>query len=403
MENEKNVNIENNDNMENSDITKEAEKGMEAYIDEIDSSFKDISKGDVLEGTVVAVKDEEVIINIGFHSDGIIPREEFDNYEEENKLQAGDKLSVYVLNPHDKEGNIILSQKRALEITALDELEKAFNDKTNITIKVRDVVKGGVTGYYKTVRCFIPASLLSYRYVDDLNAFIGKELVVKVEDFDLEKKRVVLSRKAVETEECESLRKSILENIEVGKKYKGTVTKLMNYGAFVDIGGVEGLVHISDISWNHIKHPSEIVSEGEEVEVSVISFDAKKGKIGLDLKKAGDNPWYSIKEKYHVGEIVEGKVKRLADFGAFIEIEEGLEGLVHVSEISWEHVKKPSDVLKPGDKVNVKILNIDINNQKLSLSIREAEKQDTEAVNQEKSGGTTLGDIFGDKFKDFFS
>jgi len=205
------------------------------------------------------------------------------------------------------------------------------------------------------------------------------------------------------------LKDELFKEIEIGKKYKGKITKLMNYGAFVDIGGVEGLVHISDISWEHIKHPSEVLSEGDEVEVYVINFDSQKEKIGLGLKKVEDDPWNKVSTNYTVGDIVEGKIVRLTDFGAFVEIEQGVEGLVHVSEISNEHVNKPADVLKAGDKIEIKILKIDEKNKKLSLSIKEAQglfkPQETSNKNNENEAeveGTTLGDLVGDKLKDFF-
>lgn len=384
------------------------EKKMDEFMDQIDDSMKAINKGDVLEGKVLAINDDEVIVNLEHFSDGVITKEEFidqQDVSDEEKIQVGDVIPVYVINPNDNEGNVVLSHKKAVEAVLWDELEKAFTDKSNIKVKVKEVVKGGVIAYYKNVRCFIPASLLSYRYVENLEEFTGKELEVRVEDFDFSKKRVVLSRKVVETEERDKQKAEILSKIEVGQKYDGVVTKIMNYGAFVDIGGVEGLAHISDLAWYRVKHPSEVVSEGQKVEVSVVNFDPKKNKIGLAVKDVDKDPWNSIKEDYHTGDVIEGKVVKLTDFGAFVEIGKGLEGLVHVSEISTEHVHKPEDVLKAGDKVEVKILKIDDKNRKLSLSIKEAEGQTGEAEESEftkDEQGTTLGDLFGDKLKDFF-
>lgn len=378
------------------------EQSMESLIDQIDDSMKEILKGDVIEGTVVAIKEDEVIINIGHFSDGVISNEEL---VDDESLIVGDKISVYVLNPHDNEGNVVLSQKRAVQIVAWEELEKAFENKECVEVKVKEVIKGGVVAFYKTIRCFIPGSLLAYRYVENMNDYVGKELEVRVEDFDLEKKRVVLSRKAVEVEERDKLKEAIFSSIEVGKKYKGTVTKIMNFGAFVDIGGTEGLVHISELSWNRVKHPSEVVAEGDEVEVEVLKFDTKTKKIGLGLKKVEDDPWKTTMSEYRVGDIVDGKVVRLTDFGAFVEIVAGIEGLVHISEISSNHVNKPSDVLSAGDSVEAEILKIDLENKKLSLSIKEAEGQavtDEIQAKDSEEEGTTLGDIFGDKLKDFF-
>lgn len=385
------------------------EKNMEEFMDQIDDSMKEINKGDVIEGKVLAINEDEVVVNLEHFSDGVITKEEFvdqQNMSDDEKIQVGDTIPVYVINPNDDEGNVVLSYKKAIEAVAWDELEKAFADKSNLTVKVKEVVKGGVIAYYKNIRCFIPASLLSYRYVENLNEFVGKELEVRVEDFDLSKKRVVLSRKVVEAEERDKQKAEILSKIEVGQKYDGVVTKIMNYGAFVDIGGVEGLAHISDLAWYRVKHPSEVVAEGQKVEVSVVNFDPKTSKIGLAVKDVDNDPWNSIQDDFHVGDVIEGKVVKLTDFGAFVEIGKGLEGLVHVSEISTEHVHKPEDVLKAGDKVEVKILKIDDKNRKLSLSIKETEGQTVEEEESEYTKdeqGTTLGDIFGDKLKDFFN
>lgn len=379
------------------------EQSMESLIDQIDDSMKEILKGDVLEGTVVAIKEDELVVNIGHFADGIISKEELIDHGEEN-TKVGDVISVYVLNPNDQEGNVVLSQKRAAEIVDMDVIEKAFEHKENITVTVKEVIKGGVIAYYKAIRCFIPGSLLAYRYVENMNDFIGKELEVSVEELDLQKKRIILSRKAVEVEERNQLKKDILSTIEEGKNYNGVITKIMNFGAFVDIGGVEGLIHISELAWNRVKHPSEVVKEGDKVEVYVLKLDPKTEKIGFSLKKVEEDPWSSIINEYEVGDIVEGKVVRLTDFGAFVEIEKGIDGLVHISEISSNHISKPDEVLKIGDKVDAEILKIDVENKKLSLSIKEAAGQqiEEEIEIEEEELETTLGDLFGDQLKNLF-
>lgn len=383
------------------------QNSMEQFMNEIDDTMKKISKGDILEGKVISVGDEEVIVNIGYIADGVIKKEELSldkNKAIEDVVKVDDVLKVYVLKPQDEEGNVVLSQKRAEQIVVWDELEDAFENKTRIKATVKDVVKGGVTAFYKSVRCFIPGSLLSYRYVEDMSTYVGQELEVEVEDFDLSKKRVVLSRKAVEVAEREKMKEALWDEIVVGEKRKGRVTKLMKFGAFVDIGGTEGLIHLNDMAWHRVKHPSEIVSEGDEVEVYILTFDRKTGKIGLGLKKVEDNPWNGVADYYKTGDIVEGKVVRLLDFGAFVEIEKGVEGLVHVSEISTERVNKPADVLSVGQEVEVMILKVDETNQKISLSIKEAEGLTaTEIpVEEEEEQTNTLGDLFGDKLKDLF-
>lgn len=377
------------------------QKTMMDFMDEIEKSMKRIYKDDVLDGTVITAGEEEILVNINHTSDGIIPKEEMDA---DHRYQEGEEISVLVLNPHDEQGNVILSHKKAEEIVGWDDLEEAFSQKKKIHVRIKEVVKGGVSADYRSVRCFIPGSLLSYRYVEDMSQYLGKDLEVIVEDFDRETKRVVLSRKAVETVERQGKKKLLMEQLQEGEMRQGVVTKLMKFGAFVDLGGVEGLVHLNDLAWYRVNDPAEVVSEGDTVTVYVAGIDKKNGKISLVLKKVDEDPWQGASDYYKVDDLVEGTVVRLTDFGAFVEIEDGIEGLVHLSEISSEHVRKPSDKLKVGDRVRAVILKMDEKNKKLSLSIKEAEGQltdDAALVQEEKS--TTLGDLFGDKFKDFFN
>ena len=373
---------------------------MMDFMDEIENSMKRIYKDDVLDGTVISAGDEEILVNINYTSDGIIQKEEM---AEDHIYKEGDEITVLVVNPHDENGNVILSHKRAEEIVGWDDLEEAFEQNKKIHVKVKEVVKGGVAAVYRNVNCFIPGSLLSYRYVEDMNSYVGKDLEVIVENFDRDKKRVVLSRKAVETVERESRKKQLMDQLQEGEMRQGVVTKLMKFGAFVDLGGVEGLIHLSDLAWHRVNHPSEVVTEGDQVTVYVAGIDKKNGKIGLILKNVDEDPWQGAADYYKADDLVEGTVVRLVDFGAFIEIEAGIEGLVHLSEISSERIRKPSDKLKVGDRVQAVILNMDEKNKRLSLSMREAEGQVTEDVDlAREEQSTTLGDLFGDKFKDFF-
>jgi small subunit ribosomal protein S1 len=373
---------------------------MQDFMEEIEQSMKRIYKDDVLEGTVISAGEEEVLVNISYTSDGIIRKEEM---SEGFDYQEGGRISVLVMDPHDSEGNVILSHRQAEAIVGWDELEEAYKEKKKLRVKATEVVKGGVSAVYRSVRCFIPASLLSYRYVEDLSAYIGKELEVTVEDFDRENKRVVLSRKSVETAERQEKKGKLMDQLQEGEIRQGTVTRLMKFGAFVDLGGVEGLIHLNDLAWGRVNHPSEVVSEGDPVAVYVSNIDKKNGKIGLVLKKVEEDPWQGAADDYKPDDLVEGTVVRLADFGAFVEVEAGIEGLVHLSEISQERIRKPSDVLKAGDKVKAVVLSIDEKNRKLSLSIKEAEGLAADGIELVREGkATTLGDLFGDKFKDFF-
>lgn len=281
--------------------------------------------------------------------------------------------------------------------------KKPITKKKKIIAKVTEAIKGGVSASYRNVRCFIPGSLLSYRYVEDMSMYVGKDLEVAVEDFDRENKRVVLSRKAVETVERQGKKDQMMDQLQEGEMRQGVVTKLMKFGAFVDLGGVEGLIYLDDLAWHRVNDPSEVVSEGDQVTVYVANIDKKSGKIGLVLKKVEEDPWKGAAEFYKVDDLVEGIVVRLMDFGAFVEVEAGIEGLVHLSEISSERIRKPSDKLKVGDQIQAMILSIDEKNKRMSLSIKDAEGQvpdDVELTQEDQ--GTTLGDLFGDKFKDFF-
>jgi len=422
---------------------------MEDFMDLIDNSMKRVRKGDVLKGKVITVKDDEIIVNIGYIADGIVTKNELLNgldKDNDKIVKVGDEISVLVVRSQDDEGNVVLSEKRATEIGSWDEIAEAQAKNENIVVKVNNVVKGGVTAEYKGVRCFIPGSLLSYRYVEDMTRYVGKELEVKIEDFDAEKRKVVLSRKAIEVAAREIAKNILWNELVVGETRKGTVTKLMKFGAFVDIGGAEGLIHLNNLAWNRVNHPSEVVNEGDEVEVYVISFDKKTNKISLGLKKIDEDPWNGLADHYKTGDLVTGKVVRILDFGAFVQIEDGVDGLVHISEISTERITKPADVLTVGQEVEVAILKIDEANKKLSLSMKEAEGQiveETEAKTEapkvvetaekvektakpkkatkeatKKTGKkleiiegaseessedvTTLGDLFGDKLKDLF-
>lgn len=383
-------------------INKMNDNSMSEMMEAIDKTMVPINRGEVVEGTVILVNKEEVMVNIGYKSDGIIKRDELSNdpnVQPTELVSEGDKISVYVIKLDDGEGNVVLSKKRVDNIKHWEELGEYLNDEKLIKASVIEVVNGGLIALVNNIRGFIPASHVAMRYVDDLEAYRGKEFDVRIIEFNREKKRVILSRKLVEQKEAEETRKRVWDKIEKGKEIDGTVKRLTDFGAFVDIGGIDGLIHISDLSWGRIKHPSEVVQEEQEVKVVVLDFDKNKGKISLGLKQITSHPWNNANEKYKAGDIVGGKVVNLVDFGAFVELQPGLDGLVHISQISSEHIAKPSDKLQKGQKVNVKILEISEEDKKLSLSIKEAEKKEEEKVeNNEESyvaeeEQVTIGDI----------
>lgn len=381
---------------------------MDDFAKEIDASMTKVEAGDIVECKVISVSDEEVIVNLGYVADGLIKKEELhvpaggvinDHYA------VDDVLKAEVLTMNDGEGNVLLSLKKADQIIVWDEFEAAFNEKTQMTVTINEVVKGGVVANVKGVRAFMPASMISVAYVEDLNEWKDKELKVIVKDFDRKDRKVIISHKEIDREEREAAKAAILADLEKDQVFTGKVKKLMNFGAFVDIGGVDGLLHIQEMSWKRIKHPSDVMKEGDVVEVYVISVDKEQERISLGLKNIADNPWDDIFDLYPIGKVLEGEVVRLANFGAFVRIGDGIEGLVHVSEISHDRVKSPEDVLSVGDKVNVKVLNIKKEDQRISLSIKETTENE-EAVELDKystdeEATTSLKSVFGDIMKHF--
>lgn len=361
-------------------------------------------RGNIIKGKVVQVLDEEIVVNIGYKSDGIIPLNEFSNNTDINPkdvVKEDDEIEVFVLKSDDGEGNVVLSKKRIDAIKDWDNLKTIADNKEIITIKTGEAVKGGIIAYYNELRGFIPASQLSNEYVENLNEFANKNFEVKVIEIDKTKNKVIFSRRKVIEEKLEEKRKEFWNNIEKDTVMKGEVKRITNFGAFVDLGGVDGLIHISEMSWGRIKHPSEVVNIGDVVEVYVQDFNKEQSRISLSLKQNIENPWENIEDRYSVGDVVEGKVVKLVDFGAFVELEPGVEGLVHISQISEDRIAKPSEVIEAGQIVNVKILDIKPEDNRLSLSIKEAEaSKDMEnyLTDTEETEKTTIGDVL--KFKE---
>lgn len=380
------------------------ETTMEEMMDEIDKTIIRIQEGDIIKGVVLDVTEEEVVVNIGYGADGIVPKSDLvddDQISLKDIVQIGEEIEVYVEQVDDGEGNVLLSKQQADAIVVWEELQGFLEKKQTFEIRVKEAVKGGVVASVRGVRAFIPASLLSYQYVEDLNEWVGKDLTVLVEEIDVEKKRIILSRKAVELLEREEKKKELFASIKKGEKRKGIVQRLMNYGAFVDLGGVDGLIHISDLAWTRVKHPSDILAVGDEVEVRVVDFDPEKQKISLALKDVKEDPWEQVMHTHKVNEIVTGKVVRLLDFGAFVQLDSGIDGLVHVSQISEKHIANPSEVLSIGDEVKVKVLEIKPKEKRMSLSIKDAEESfDGALLDYADTDGhtATIGDLLKGKF-----
>ncbi|TCT16823.1 small subunit ribosomal protein S1 [Natranaerovirga pectinivora] len=379
---------------------------MESFEKDIDQSLKRIYVGDILEGTIVGKIGTDVIVDINYHAEGIINKEELSDdpsFDIDRDINIGDKIKVKILKLENEDGTVVLSKKRGEKETAFETLEEIFSEEKIIKIKINEVVKGGVITYINGMRGFIPASLLSIDYVDDLNKFVGKELDAKIVELDQSSNKIILSPKSVELEKVEIQKKEKLNTLQNGEVVEGTVKNLTNFGAFVDIGGIQGLVRNQDLAWKRVKHPSEIVQVGDQVKVYIINVDRKNEKISLGLKDVNENPWRDVAEKYSVNNIYEGQITRLLDFGAFVRLEEGVEGLVHISELSDARITKPSDVVATGDIVKVKVLDIDKKNNKMSLSIKEAQNEldrnELEAYNEQDEATTSLKGLFGDILK----
>lgn len=384
-------------------LENEQEVSMGDLMNEEQYGVKKINPGDILTGKVISKNSDEIMVSIGYMSDGIIPSNEFGSYDSMDKYMVDDEIEVYVLKMDDGDGNLILSKKKADGIVIWDELQGKFDAKAIIKVKPTEVVKGGVIVDLSGLRGFIPASQLDNVYVENLQEYVGKEIEAKIIEFSKEKKKIVLSGKVVKEEKRKIAEENIYQTLKKGDLVKGKVKKTMKFGAFVDIGGTDGLIGLDELSWKRVMDPREVVNEGDEVEVLVLNVDEKNRRISLSLKAKFEDPWMKLVEDFEVDDIVDGKVVNMMGFGAFVEIEEGLEGLVHISEISEKRITKPEDELEIGQEVVVKILKIDYDNKKISLSIKEAAGADIdfgdEFEEEEEQEGNTLEALFGDKFK----
>lgn len=361
------------------------EDGM-SFAEMLEASLVTLHTGDVVRGTVIQMVGEEISVNLGYKSDGVIPRGEFSSDTTvlaSESVKVGDEIEVFVVRVNDGDGNVLLSRKRIEAQKGLEEIEVAYNEKAVITGLVTEVVKGGLIAVVNGVRVFIPSSQVSNRFIEDLSVFKGKELDFNIIEMDRVKRRYIGGRKALVEKEISAKRAALFETIVSGVKATGTVSRLTDFGAFVDLGGVDGLIHISEMSWGRITNPKEVLKEGQTVEVFILDVDKEKGKISLSLKDSEMNPWKIAVEKYAVGTIVEGKVVRMVPFGAFVELEAGVDGLVHISQIANKHVVKPEDELKVGEIISVKVLEVNAEQKKISLSKRQAEAPVEEVVAEE--------------------
>ncbi len=349
---------------------------QEAFEQALEATILQFGDGDIVEGVVVKVDPEEVLLDIGYKSEGVIPSRELSikhDIDPFEVVQIGDVIEALVLQKEDADGRLMLSKKRAQYERAWGKIEEIHVSDSTVTGTVIEVVKGGLI-LDIGLRGFLPASLVEMRRVRDLHPYVGRELEAKVIELDRNRNNVVLSRRKFLEETQSEFRKEFLETLQQGEIRKGNVSSIVNFGAFVDLGGVDGLVHVSELSWKHIDHPGEVVEVGQEVEVEVLDVDLDRERVSLSLKATQEDPWRQFARQHYVGEFIEGRVTKLVPFGTFVKVEDGIEGLVHISELAEAHVEVPEQVVRVNDPITVKIIDIDDVRRRISLSLKQAVK-----------------------------
>jgi small subunit ribosomal protein S1 len=380
--------------------TRDPETGE--LIPDYESTFPTINEGEVVNGTVVRVDKDEVLVDIGYKSEGVIPVSELSIRRSVNpadEVSIGDEIAALVMTKEDAEGRLILSKKRARFEIAWKAIEQAHEQSDPVTGRVIEVVKGGLI-LDLGVRGFLPASLVDIRRVQDLDEYMGQELRCKVIELNRSRNNVVLSRRAVLEDERKEMRQAILDKLNPGDVVEGTISNIVDFGAFVDLDGMDGLIHISELSWSHVNHPSEVLEIGQKVDVKVLDIDRERQRISLGLKQTQTDPWQQVLESYNEGDVVAGKVTKVVTFGAFVEILPGVEGLVHISELAQHHVENPREVVSQGDTVNVRILEVDAERRRLSLSLKRVDEgMPTQPLPGEDAAPPTI-DLSEDVFSD---
>lgn len=379
--------------------------------DDMNKEISDITQlevGDVTTGTVTKIEKKHALINVNAKLDGVLPISELSNLhieKIEDVLSEGDSLTVKVIKASEDE--LVVSKKAVDAEKAWEELKPKFENNETFDVEIHDVVKGGLVADLG-VRGFIPASLVENYYVEDFSEYKGKTLSVKIIEFEPESNKLILSHRAVVEEELERKKQEALQNLQPGEVKTGTVQRITNFGAFVNIGDIDGLVHISEIAHHHVETPDEVLKEGEEVTVKVLSVDPENERISLSIKETIPGPWEQISETFNVGDVVKGTVKRIVSFGAFVEISPGVEGLVHISEIAHRHIESPNEVLKEDEEIEVKILDMNPEEKRVSLSIKALQsneptdnKQEESEPLETESTGFSVGDMIGEQLKKY--
>lgn len=362
------------------------EKMMELY----EESFKKVEEGSVIKGRVLSVAPEGVTVDIGYKSEGIIPIHEF-TPEHLSKIKAGDEIEVYLEEKEDAEGNVVLSKDKAGTMKIWSEVEKVYSRGGVIDGRIVSRIKGGLVVDVWGLKAFLPGSHIDLRPPKDMDRLMGNTFPMKILKMNRKRGNIILSRRALLEESLDQRRKKILATLEEGKVVEGTVKNITEYGAFVDLGGIDGLLHITDMSWGRVSHPSELFVIGDRIQVKILKYDRQTGRVSLGLKQMTQDPWSDVDKKYSVGSRVRGKVTSLTDYGAFIELEPGVEGLIHISEMSWTHeVRHPSKIVAVGDVIDAAVLNIDKDNRKISLGMKQVEPNPWEIVEKKYPSGTKI-------------
>jgi small subunit ribosomal protein S1 len=365
----------------------------EDFLAAIDETIKYFNDGDIVEGTIVKVDRDEVLLDIGYKTEGVIPSRELSikhDVDPAEVVSVGDHVEALVLQKEDKEGRLILSKKRAQYEKAWGKIEEIKEADGVVSGTVIEVVKGGLI-LDIGLRGFLPASLVEMRRVRDLQPYVGKEIEAKIIELDKNRNNVVLSRRAWLEQTQSEVRSTFLQTLQKGQIRGGVVSSIVNFGAFVDLGGVDGLVHVSELSWKHIDHPSEVVEVGQEVTVEVLDVDMDRERVSLSLKATQEDPWQQFARTHQIGQIVPGKVTKLVPFGAFVRVDDGIEGLVHISELAERHVEIPEQVVQVGKDVMVKVIDIDLDRRRISLSLKQANEGDVAATVSEHFDPTLYG------------
>lgn len=378
--------IVNLDYIDEIDILSSAD--MLKLLNQYEETLTEIREGQILEGTVVEVRDNEVLLNIGFKSEGVIPIEEFRQVE---NIKVGDQFDVFLEHLEDQDGLVVLSKERADFLKVWDKIRAAHENGDIVTGTVDRRIKGGLVVKIWDVDTFLPGSQVALRQVPDLDQMIGQEIECRIIKKNKRRRNVVVSRRMVLERDREAKKKSLISELAKDQVRTGTVKNITDFGAFVDLGGIDGLLHITDLSWGRVKHPSEVVSIGEEIEVKILDFDRDRERISLGLKQLQSYPWEDVERKYPEESVVNGKVVSITNYGAFVELEQGIEGLIHISEMSWtRHIKHPSKILAIGDEVEVMVLKIDKENEKISLGLKQTENDPWLTLTERYPVGTII-------------